>query len=244
MADEQANQKFTIDDELIRERVRRALADERSRKRESISKNPLTAVIVGFLLTGLCGAWITNRYQNRQAEEERRLRRYESSVKAVQDLSRNLYERHTRSALLYSALIRHATREELIRRKLEYDGSYLAYNRDLQANLLTIRDLLQSPTYTPIEHQMQVGLSPRLKYVDACLTQAFDDALKDKWTVLVTCSDAQSVLPAIVDCDYSITNLLYARVSTTMYATDESSVKEAAEELVSRCPSNPDSEGK
>jgi cell division protein FtsB len=58
-----------IDDEIIRCRIR-ALMDEKSKRSrvEAISKNPLVAVLLGFVLTGIVGGYLASRYAREQQD--------------------------------------------------------------------------------------------------------------------------------------------------------------------------------
>lgn len=61
----------TIDDELLRSRIR-TLIDEKPADSffQRISTNPLTAILIGFLLTGVIGGFLTNYYSVKQKELE------------------------------------------------------------------------------------------------------------------------------------------------------------------------------
>lgn len=61
----------TVDDEVLRSRIR-TLIDEKPASSffQRISTNPLTAIVIGFLLTGVIGGFLTNYYSTKQKELE------------------------------------------------------------------------------------------------------------------------------------------------------------------------------
>lgn len=62
----------TISDEVLRDRIRKLISEPKPESwLKRISKNPLSLLIVGFILTTLGGAILTNYYNSRQAEVQR-----------------------------------------------------------------------------------------------------------------------------------------------------------------------------
>lgn len=60
-----------IDEEVIRSRIRKIIdSPERLPTWQRITTNPLLAVVLGFLLTGLVGTLLTNHYNSKQKELE------------------------------------------------------------------------------------------------------------------------------------------------------------------------------
>jgi hypothetical protein len=61
-----------IDDEVIRSRIRRLINEPKPGSLWTrLFKHPLLSLILGFLLTGLVGTWLTNNYSANQKELER-----------------------------------------------------------------------------------------------------------------------------------------------------------------------------
>jgi hypothetical protein len=60
-----------VADEVLRSRIRKII-DEPVQPSlwARFSKNPLASLLIGFALTGLIGAWLTNRYNEKQKEIE------------------------------------------------------------------------------------------------------------------------------------------------------------------------------
>src|SRR5438132_13490846 len=87
---------------------------------DRFSRNPLVSVFVGFLLTGVVGFVLTGHYQAERA-------RHDATVEGVKSFSDLIYARYTRAALLYSALNRGASDEEIRKRKNDYDDAYFKW---------------------------------------------------------------------------------------------------------------------
>jgi hypothetical protein len=60
-----------IDDEVLRSRIRKLIDEKPSPSTfQQVSTNPLTSIIIGFLLTGLIGGFLTYYYNRKQKELE------------------------------------------------------------------------------------------------------------------------------------------------------------------------------
>ena len=104
---------------------------------------------------------------------------------AVGSLSRYIYERRVRAEMLLSGLRRHAkspsdeSRKEVMERKRLYDDAYVSWNANHQANLLLIRQVLGSSTYSEFEGLLEFRLvSQVFSPLDKCLTEAYDLAIR------------------------------------------------------------------
>lgn len=165
----------------------------------------LTPLAVFYLSFATQGA-----IREQEAEQQRR--------EMVRTLSVDIYARRTAAELLLSGIRRHQreptaqSRMEVIERKRAYDDTYISWNRNIQANLLGIRSFLGADAYTRLEAVVEVylvgvGLGP----LDSCLTQAYDETIRDRdaEAVLSDCN-AGSKVTYVRDCGYAITNELFA----------------------------------
>ena len=178
------------------------------------------AKLAATLMTPLvlfCLALIVNE-SIRETESDRIRSEYRQA--AVQELSTFIYERRSRSALLLSALRRHSqdpvpeSMQEVIERKRQYDEAYFNWNGHHQANLLLVRQILNSTEYSKFEAFVELRLvREAFTPIDQCLTQAYDITIRgrDPNSVLAECNVSQ-LMQLSLDCGFAITDALY-RVS-------------------------------
>jgi hypothetical protein len=104
------------------------------------------------MLTGLIGCALTTWYTYWNARQERALAdhkaHYDMSTRAVQEFARTAYDRYTRAEMLQSSLLRHAPLDEVKQRKRAYDAAFAEWGASHQANLLAIRKITRSASYT------------------------------------------------------------------------------------------------
>ena len=141
-------------------------------------KHPLLTISFGFLLTGLLGSYLNNRYQEDAKEREQlaqeRKQKYDLSLKSIEDFTNLVYARRTKAAMLQSSLKRMAPKDELIQRKRDYDLAYSEWNTKLQTTLFGIRRLSGSATYSHFENLVETQLRRPFSLLDSCLTDAYD----------------------------------------------------------------------
>lgn len=157
---------------------------------------------------------------------------------AVGGLSRYIYERRVRSEMLLSGLKRHAnapsdnSAKEIVERKRMYDDAYVGWNTNHQANLLLIRQVLGSSTYSEFEGLVEFNLVTLVfSPLDKCLTEAYDVASRnqDPRPLLKACK-AVDLVQRSLDCGYAITDELFRLSSPS------GSPKESTSIVESRCP--------
>ena len=111
---------------------------------DKFSRNPLVSVVVGFLLTGVLGFVLTGHYQAERAK-------HDAIVEGVKSFSDLIYARYTRAALLYSALNRRASDEEIKKRKSDYDDAYFKWGSSVMSKSLLLRQAENAIQYSEFE---------------------------------------------------------------------------------------------
>jgi hypothetical protein len=205
---------------------------------------PLFVFVLGYQVNSSFRAADTRRAEaleqnqklQRELEESKQLAQTRQA--AVANFSRFIYERRVRSELLHSALRRHAesptedSRRELLERKRLYDEAYVNWNASHQANLLLVRQILGSASYSSFEGMVESRLvSQTFSPLDQCLTQAYDLAIRgeDPRPILKAC-EAKALIQRSLDCGYAITDELF-KISGSSERTEGS-----VSTLDSRCP--------
>jgi hypothetical protein len=177
---------------------------------------PLAVVYIGYLITNA-----THNADTRNAEQVQSREAIQARQVGVIALSQFIYERRVRAELLASSLKRNAVnlttdaKEEMIERKRKYDEAYANWNTNAQANLFRVRATLQANTYTYFEDIFEKRLiGSYFNPLDACLTNAYDVAIKngDPRPTLDACN-TRDLLQKVLDCGYAITNDLYGASS-------------------------------
>lgn len=157
---------------------------------------------------------------------------------AVSTFSRFIYERRARSELLASALKRHAesptedSKKEVLDRKRLYDDAYFNWNANHQANLLLVRQVLGSDSYSAFERMVESRLvGQTFSPLDDCLTRAYDASIrsKDPRQILKLCN-ASELIQRVLDCGYAITDELFQLSSPSGRSQEPSRI------VADRCP--------
>jgi hypothetical protein len=106
---------------------------------DNLVRHPLFLAVIGFIFTGVLGAYLTYRFndQTQQHETERSTRN--SALAAVSDLSDLVNERRERANLVVSSIRRGAPEIEANARKVAYDEAYIRWNAKVPGDLLRIR---------------------------------------------------------------------------------------------------------
>lgn len=170
-----------IREEVLRRRVRILLDEPPKSKWDTISRHPLTALLLGFFLTN---AYTERRQREEKQQETIRLDQAQASDRlrakqaagalALRQITVLMYERYTTATLLASALKRQAPWPELERRKLAYDHAYLQWNSQLQNTLFTVRELTGQKDYSEADDYIEQSLKPHFRFVDDYLTAGYD----------------------------------------------------------------------
>lgn len=172
-----------IKDEEIRERVRRIIRDPSPawlRELKSISANPLLIAIAVSILTAVVGPFLIASYNDKQRALEHDRVNYELSLKSIQEFSRLVDERYTRSTMLASALKRSAPIEEIRERKKQYDEAFVEWGTNLMANAFMIRNISNEPFYSQFEKYIDDGLTRLFRDIDRNLTRAYDNRVQNR----------------------------------------------------------------
>jgi hypothetical protein len=213
--------------EFIKDSIRKTLDKPRSRL-----EHPLTLVIVSFVLTGLIGTGISlifqrneaqreRQRQDAQSEQERDIRHYETSTRAIVAFSDSIYSRYVRAGLLKSALARRASVKEILHRKELYDEALVSQESQVLGMHLLIREALREQDYDDFERYYQFGLKPRLSLLDKVLTKLVDEYVNDPISTKTT---LDSHLPCVTElydqvlvCSSAVTNAVFRSVSSRRY---------------------------
>ena len=206
---------------------------------------PILVVTLGFLINDrfrLADATAQRRATDeiqRQKEVDDSKQKTTSGQSAVGDLSKFMYERRTRSDMLRSSIVRYSQhrnedfKSELLDRKRQYDETFVSWNRNTQANLLQIRKVLDSSTYTSFENLFEVRIVLQtFKPIHVCLGNAYESVIlgADPIPILKTCAMDEK-LDRLLNCSYAITDELY-RLTFPTSSARASIVNE-------RCPNEP-----
>lgn len=221
-----------------RESLAHLIAEGRRRFQSATTKgarwlrHPIAPTVVGFVLTGLVGWALTTWYAYWNARQERALAdhkaHYDMSTRAVQEFARTAYDRYTRAEMLQSSLLRQAPLDEVRQRKSAYDAAFAEWGASHQANLLAIRKITRSASYTSLEHAVDMKLVPILRGVDACLTAAYHQRLAGQQNVRPTLQRCGSVskLQRSLDCSHAVTGALFEVAATSAAGPQEQTLKE------------------
>jgi hypothetical protein len=215
----------------------RMTPSEESARWSRLSRHPLAAVTLAFLLSGVLVTLVANYYGQRQAKLERERTATAARRQAVQTFSRFIYERRVRAEMLWSSLHRRAALEEVRERKRLYDEAFVAWNSNLQANHFLVREVLEASDYSEFEGAVESRLVFKIfRPLDHCLTRAYDARIAgaDPLRVLEECN-ATSLIQQALDCGWALTNELY-KLGAVTRDTRAGKQEGARREVEQRCP--------
>jgi hypothetical protein len=200
------------DDELIRRIVRDHLGGEKKSFLADLLRHPLTSIVIGFILTGVLGTYLTQQIASDREDTIRRAEakrvKVEAALSSTQEFSRLIYERQGRATLLLAALHRSANHDELRERKIAYDKSFIDWERNIKANLLTIRTASGWPGYSPFEEVIEGHLIRTYISLDSALTSAYDASMRRRPNTNLR--RAETLLLVARSCGSKITDSLYS----------------------------------
>jgi hypothetical protein len=145
----------------------------------------------------------------RERIAQERKQNYELSLKFIEDFTNLIYARRTKAAMLQSSLKRKETKEQLIKRKQDYDAAFSEWNSKLQTTLFGIRRITESSTYSYFESLVETELRRPFALLDTCLTDIYDFSIKIKAKRQYRKCDIDSLLKVALDCSYAMSDELY-----------------------------------
>jgi hypothetical protein len=210
----------------------------------------LTLVIVSFILTGIIGSAISIGFQWMQGRDQRTAHEYEDTTKAIASFSDSLYKRYVWATMLYSSIKRGASKEEVERRKKEYDEALVAQESTLLSTQLLIRQGLKSAEYNEFDSKYEYSVRLRLKTLDAAITRMTHDYLRDtRGSKRSVALDTQygcvkSLFTDVVNCNYAICNSVFLAVSTKAFVAQHGqqvgTIGQAWQNFEAQCPTPTD----
>lgn len=174
--------------------------------------HPIASIIVGFVLTGILGSYLSTQFQYDMQKRQRALQQqqqdYDLALRSIESFTNLIYSRRTYAVMLQSALLRNASLLEVTQRKRDYDISYIQYNSKLQTALFGIRRATGAMSYSPFEKVCETDLRRPFSLLDECLTEAYDVRTGVKASSSLTC-DIDNLLRIALNCSYAVSNELY-----------------------------------
>jgi hypothetical protein len=112
-------------------------------KLAELSRHPLVVTFVGFVFTGILGAYLTWLLNYRDHMHEKEMSVRDAAIAAVTDISELVNERRVRGKLVASSIQRKAPEAEVNARKTAYDEALVRWNIKMPGDLLRMRAGLQ-----------------------------------------------------------------------------------------------------
>lgn len=125
-------------------------------------------------------------------EWERNRQLLEKKKEFIQNLSKQLYGRHTRGSLVLSSIGRYdkpfiegakkehkELRKELIKRKEQYDEAFFTWHKEYQANLFLLNEVLTKKDFQIYKDKAE-EFSMKVFTDDKCITQLYDEKIHNK----------------------------------------------------------------
>jgi len=152
----------------------------------------------------------------------------QAGLAATVELSALLYERRVRTEQLAASLKRAVNKAEIERRKIEFDDAYVNWNTNWFGNVLKLRG---GKSFENTERYIQLALMPLYVALDTHINKAYNAYHADKEVILYNSNVGKPLLKAILECNYVITEYIWAKERFFGTAEDQKSG-----ELERRCP--------
>jgi hypothetical protein len=203
-------------------------------------RHPFALAVAGFVLTGILGTIISQKIVDRSKEAEQARIEAESRKSLIESISRSIYERRERAAMLRSSLLRGALRDEIKDRKKAYDETVVQWNSNLQANLFIIRDVLNANDYNTVDRALEQELIGKIfSPLDTCLTQAYDAYMFQAGGVpgrILEDCHSDALLKDVLFCGYVIADQLHVVAGRSASAVDPKMQKSVEDRISRNCP--------
>lgn len=176
-----------------------------------MSHHPLTAIVVGFLLTWAVGTVLTNRVSEQReaalAAVERQREISEAGAEAIASYSRDLAAHHARASMLLESLRRGSRIEEIRQRKEAYDESSAQWKANLQFTMLGLRRAMRERGYSRYEQIVDEHLVPMYQRLDSLLMSQYH--AREGGAPPQGIADAEALLAAAGRCGSGVADHLY-----------------------------------
>lgn len=153
-----------------------------------IMENPIGQLVIGFLLTGVLGQSLSWAYSERQADTNLRRAALES-IRDFTSLEDSLLQRADR---LRDSIMRGAPPAQVAERATTYYKASVEWGAALDANHLRFREYFGFTDTNFLEFASNHGLSPTLKAMDECLSNA---------EIAVASGDADDAIEMLEGCE-------------------------------------------
>lgn len=124
-----------------------------------LSRHPLAAVFMGFMLTGVVGTMMTNYLTTARQHEADMARHRETRRQAVLEMSRLLSERLLRVEMLVHSIQRHAPRDVILEHKKNLDETEARWFTKRPEVLLLSREVLGEADYETLRSDIETRMS-------------------------------------------------------------------------------------
>jgi len=115
--------------------------------------------------------------------------------------------------------------------------TFVKWGTNIQANLLTIRNILKTTHYTFFEDYLENGLLANFTDIDSCLTQAYDQRLSgnNPPKALKECKFSKKIQTAL-DCGYAFTEGLFIVGGAIDFSEDNAQdLKYVKSKIIANC---------
>ncbi len=216
---------------------------EKKRSWAEILKHPTANMIIGFLLTGVLGAGVTNYYSMKRQKEAQHAEMVAANKEMVATLASLNAERQARAEMLLTALEEGDT-HSINELKKMYRESELRWKTESSPALMAARQVLPREKYYRFRDYMENEYNARfLKPMTLCLKQASTAAASGGPVaeVLSSCK-ARKYLDQASLCNVALLDILYEMAKGTIddfspeelkrqKETHKERVKESCEEI-------------
>ncbi|MFB3893335.1 MAG: hypothetical protein ACE15C_15080 [Phycisphaerae bacterium] len=191
-------------------------------------RHPLTAIFIGFLLTGVVGTVISNQLASQRQREADIAHLRETRRDAIRGLSRLVSERLLRMQILMTAIERHYTPQAITELKRLYDDSETKFALGRGESFLLAREILGESDMEAWRSEMETRITrKRFLPLRECLEKASDAAAKgeDGAAILKEGNAARLLQECQAGADVLVDGLYELATVSSLSTSDPEAVK-------------------
>jgi hypothetical protein len=217
------------------------MSENKTGKEKSWLSNPLTTMIVGFLLTGVLGTALTQNFMDRREREKLRSQGAIARKEAVKEFSELIAARLLQAQLFAEAVESGASSEEIGQRNAEYQEAYKAWRTRSTSTMLMARELMSDAHYREFVQLVDIRLVENTFVpLRRCILDVFSKS-KERESALTAIKgcDVNGLIQKSIKCSDAIVEALYVLAAAGISksgVTDSKAVGEAIQRVKQDCP--------
>ena len=198
-------------------------------KKRSWLDNPITTMVIGFVLTGVLGTALTQYFMDRRDQENIRSEAVITRKEAVKQLSHLMAARQIQAKLFVEAIITGASDEEIRKLKLEHREAYKAWQTERGSTMLLVREIMSEEAYRDFTQYVEVRLVDNIfEPLRECILELYSKS-KERQAAVTAVEQCRvnELIEKLENCSNAIVDGLYVLASARTSNSDDADTQRA-----------------